>query len=213
MKTILSITLIVLLSAASADSGKAPLNQNQELDRQALTFLQQKENAWGNWNVPTEDGELLHDLIVENGYKNILEIGTSTGKSTIYLALAASKTGGNVTTIEINEDRYQEALENFKKAGVSEYIDARLADAHELVKTIEGPFDFVFCDADKTWYTNYFKAIYPKMSTGGCYTAHNVTMNLTGIDEFMNYLESHPGVETSINNESGSGVSISYKLR
>jgi caffeoyl-CoA O-methyltransferase len=53
--------------------------------------------------------------------------------------------------------RYERALENFRKAGVSRYIDARLADAHEFVKALPGPFDFVFSDADKEWYSQYFR--------------------------------------------------------
>ena len=66
-------------------------------------------------------------------------------------------------------------MANFKKAGLSDYIDARLADAHKLVKKLKGPFDFVFCDADKYWYKNYFIDVFPKLEIGGCYTAHNVS--------------------------------------
>ena len=65
---------------------------------------------------------------------------------------------GKLITIEINEGRHKEALANFKEAGLSEYIDARLADAHELVEKLKGPLDFVFSDADKDWYQNYFIA-------------------------------------------------------
>jgi len=103
-----------------------------------------------------------------------VEIGTSTGHSSIWIAWALSKTGGKLITIEIDERRYREALANFKEAGLSEYIDARLADAHQLVKELPGPFDFVFIDADKDWYTNYAKALIPKLEPGGCLTAHNV---------------------------------------
>ena len=62
-------------------------------------------------------------------------------------------------------------MANFKAAGLSNYIDARLADAHDLVKELQGPFDFIFCDADKEWYKNYFIALYPKLEKGGCYAA------------------------------------------
>ena len=72
-------------------------------------------------------------------------------------------------------ERHKEALQNFKEAGLSEYIDARLADAHELVRQLKGPFDFVFSDADKDWYKNYFIAIDPKLKVGGCYTTHNIS--------------------------------------
>ena len=94
-------------------------------------------------NVPASDGKLLYDLILENNYQQALEIGTSTGHSSIWMAWALSKTGGRLITIELNETRHRKALENFKKAGLEGIIDARLANAHEMVPALEGPFDFV----------------------------------------------------------------------
>ena len=126
-------------------------------------------------NIPTADGKLLYDLIIKGNYKSALEIGTSTGHSGIYIAWALSKTGGKLITVEIDEARHKTALENFKQAGLSEYIDARLADAHTLVKELKGPFDFVFSDADKDWYKNYFIDVDPKLKVGGCFTAHNIS--------------------------------------
>jgi len=58
---------------------------------------------------------------------------------------------------------------------VARFVDARLADAHELVPRLEGPFDFVFIDADKDWYTRYAQAVLPRLVKGGCLTAHNVS--------------------------------------
>ena len=164
-------------------------------------------------NVPMSDGKLLHDIIVKHKYQRALDIGTSTGHSAIWIAWALSKTGGKLITIEIDEKRYNEALKNFDEAGLSKYIDARLADAHELVKTLEGPFDFVFSDADKDWYTNYFKDIAPKLDVGGCFTAHNMSMagRSGGIRVFIDYVLSRQDFQTTINNSSRAGVSISYK--
>lgn len=128
--------------------------------------------------------------------------------------LGAQKTGGKLITIEIDEGRYQKALENFKEAGLSDFIDARLADAHDLVKELEGPSDFVFCDADKGWYKNYFIDLYPKLKVGGCYTAHNVSDRgwgrRGGTGEFYEYLKTLPNMETTVDNR-GAGMSISYK--
>lgn len=163
-------------------------------------------------NVSASDGKILYDLIIKNNYKKALEIGTSTGHSAIWIAWALSKTGGKLITIEINEKRYRQALVNFEQAGLSDYIDARLADAHELVPQLEGSFDFVFCDADKGWYKNYLIAVLPKLEQGGCFTAHNVAGRLQrGIREFLDYLESLPHMETTIDRSSWAGISISYK--
>lgn len=187
------------------------LKKNPELDRQVKEFLESHRSKWRDLNVPASDGQLLHDIIVKQRYTSALEIGTSTGHSAIWIAWALSKTGGKLITIEIDERRYKEALENFERAGVSQYIDARLADAHELVKELQGPFDFVFSDADKDWYTNYFKDVAPKLKVGGCFTAHNMRMRSQGIRDFKEYLERQPNFETTIDMSTGAGISISCK--
>lgn len=187
------------------------INQ-EELDARVQQFLESHRRAWRDANVPVADGQVLYDLVLENGYTKALEIGTSTGHSAIWIAWALSKTGGKLITIEIHEGRYREALENFEEAGLSEFIDARLADAHELVPELEGPFDFVFVDADKNWYANYLRAVLPKLEVGGCFTAHNVSGGrMRGIRGFLEELESTPNLETEIVRASRSGLSVSYK--
>ena len=176
-------------------------------------FLNSSQRSWSDWNVPYEDGKILHDLVLKGGFKNILEIGTSTGHSTVWLAWAASKTGGTVTTIEIDKGRHDIARKNFKKAGVESYIDARLADAHDLVPALKGPFDFVFCDADKDWYLQYFKDVRQKIPLNGCFTAHNVSWsNDPGIKSFLDYVKKDPQFRTRIERGSGEGISISCKV-
>jgi predicted O-methyltransferase YrrM len=160
-------------------------------------------------NVPRRDGQFLHDLIVKKGYTRALEIGTSTGHSSIWIAWALSKTGGRLVTLEIDEGRHREALRNFEEAGLADVIDARLGDAHELVKTLEGPFDFVFSDADKGWYTQYFKDVAPKMVPGGCYVSHNIGMR--GMGRYVEYLESRPDFETTIEQNRTSGVAVTCR--
>jgi predicted O-methyltransferase YrrM len=129
------------------------------------------------------------------------------------MAWALSKTGGRLITLDIDERRHKIALQNFREAGLSEFIDARLGDAHEMVPRLEGPIDFVFSDADKEWYTQYFVALWPKMSAGGCFAAHNVTMNQPGIREFLDHLKSVPDGETTMDNTSSAGISITCKKR
>ena len=188
--------------------------QDTELDKKVRAFLDSNKRQWRDMNVPASDGQLLYDIIIENNYTRGLEIGTSTGHSAIWIAWAMSKTGGKLITIEIDRDRYREALRNFETAGLTDYIDARLADAHSLVKELEGPFDFVFSDADKTWYTNYFKEVDPKLVSGGCYTAHNIKppgrRGMTGTTEFLDYVMSLDNYSTEVNS-SGGGLSISFK--
>lgn len=185
------------------------------LDERVRTFLNSKKHQWRDMNVPASDGRLLYDIILHNGYTQGLEIGTSTGHSAIWMAWAFSKTGGKLTTIEIDKSRYREALANFKEAGLLEYIDARLGDAHKMVKELQGPFDFVFSDADKNWYVQYFKDVSPKLVVGGCFTAHNVRpatqgRRISGTRAYLAYVQGITNYTTTVNN-TGGGLAISYK--
>lgn len=216
MKTKTKFQIFILFSIISLSISNCNFAQNtdtnSQLDQKVNAFLEKSEGSWYDMNVPGIDGKKLYDIIMENGYTRALEIGTSTGRSTIWIAWALSKTGGKVITIDIDEGRHKRALKNFKEAGLGEYIDARLADAHELVPALEGPFDFVFSDADKSWYKNYFLAVDPKLEVDGCYTSHNVSESggWGSNIEYLNFLKSLPNYETTVFDE-GNGLAISYK--
>jgi len=215
--------LLVLTAGLTPSSGHAQDPPTEEkpaqevvkqeaLDAKVQAFLDDDRRRWRDLNVPQADGQRLHDLIVEHGYKQALEIGTSTGHSAIWIAWALSKTGGKLITLEIDESRYNQAKAYFAEAGLSDYIEARLTDAHVAVPQLEGPFDFVFIDADKDWYTQYFRAVLPKVTIGGCITAHNVTGRRTGwVAEFLTALEATPNLETEIVGSRNSGLSVSFK--
>jgi len=188
------------------------------LDMRVRAFLAKMEGRWWDMNVPEADGEALYKVVLENKFTKALEIGTSTGRSGIYIAWALSKTGGKLITIEIDEGRYEEAVANFKEAGLSDYVDARLADAHELAEELPGPFDFVFIDADKEWYTNYAKAVIPKLAPGGCIAAHNVYERGWrrrgyggGTGGYFEYMNSLPDFESSILPQGSRSLAVSYK--
>lgn len=214
MKKAISIyirIIVVIFAVAGCSHDKVYTQDNQpgsEIDKKVRAFLKSKEYGWRDMNVPESDGKLLYDLIIKNNYKNAVEIGTSTGHSAIWIAWALSKTGGKLITIEIDERRYKEALVNFEKAGVAQYIDARLADAHDLVPKLSDPIDFVFSDADKDWYVSYFKSIDPKLIVGGCYTSHNVR-EYDG-RQYYEYVSKLPNYKTTVDNRGG-GLAISYK--
>lgn len=205
------VLLAALPLALSAPSGMAQETAKRALDAQVEAFLEEQQYRWRDLNVSARDGRFLHDLIAERGYTRALEIGTSTGHSGIWIAWALSKTGGRLVTIEIDESRHREALENFEKAGLSRYIDARLGDAHELVKRLDGPFDFVFSDADKDWYKQYFIDVAPKLVPRGCYTTHNVGGRGGGrrgsSGDYVDYLTSRPDFETTFT----SGIAVTCR--
>ena len=207
----LVLMLITTVSAAAVPSGQA----GEALDRKVQAFLDKHAGEWRDMNVPEADGKILYDLVLKNKSTRALEIGTSTGHSGIWIAWALSKTGGKLITVDIDEGRYREALANFREAGLDPFIDARLADAHELVPALPGPFDFVFCDADKDWYKNYFVAVLPKLVVGGCFAAHNVSAQPRGRGwgsaDFVEHVLGLPFMETTFAEGSRSGLSVSYK--
>lgn len=201
MKLFCTLLLIECAMMASAQSS---------LDERVEKFLADHRKEWHDLNVPFVDGKTLFDIIVKNKYTSALEIGTSTGHSTIWLAWAMSKTGGKVITIELNKKRHEQALKNLKEAGLLEFVDARLGNAHELVKAVEGPFDFVFSDADKDWYQQYFLDVIPKLKAGGCFTAHNV-IDGNVPQSYVDFVNARTDFITTIDRQSRAGIMISYK--
>jgi caffeoyl-CoA O-methyltransferase len=201
------VFVLVIMSLVPLVSVGQP---NPALDAKVEAYLAKQKGKWHDLNVPYEDGKVLYDIILSHHYTAALEIGTSTGHSTIWEAWAMSKTGGKIITIEVNESRHRQALKNLEEAGLLPYVDARLGNAHELVKQLPGPFDFVFSDADKGWYQQYFIDIDPKLKSGGCYTTHNVTDGLAS-EEYLNYIKTNPNYTTTINRASPEGVMVSVK--
>lgn len=210
-----------ILFAAGNAWGKSDLSQ-AEFEKRAHKVLNSVDWAAEGGGAPTPDVDLraLYDMILHSRAKRVLEVGTAAGKSAIWMAMAVRQTGGKIITIEINKGRHEKALANFKKAGVSEYIDARLADAHALVKELPGPFDMVFVDADKEWSKNYFEALAPKVVEVGCIITHDTgayflarAPGAAGMTkEFLQYLKTRSDFETvNYDLPGGKGMTVSYK--
>jgi len=213
---LVAIAIVPLLVTTAMPDAQA----DDTLDSRVQAFLDSHTGQWRDMNVPTADGKILHELIVERGFTQAVEIGTSTGHSTLWIAWALAKTGGKLTTIEIDRGRYDEAKQNIAAAGLSEYVEFILGDAHKVVPALEGPFDYVFSDADKDWYINYFDALYPKLTTDACFTAHNVSdpnaqrgerRRRSSTTEYFEHVSKVEDMESYVHPQSRSGVAISCK--
>ena len=167
----------------------------------------------GNMNVPVDDGRLLRILADSIGAKHVVEIGTSNGYSGLWFSLALRKTGGHLTTFDIDEGRFALAKANFEKAGVSSLITQVLGDAHEEVaKLPETPIDLLFIDADKPGYLDYLQKLLPKVRPGGLVLAHN--MNRPSPDPaFVKAITTNPALETLFVNMQNQGMAVSLKKR
>ena len=109
-------------------------------------------------NVSPNEGKLLQLLVEISGARRILEIGTLGGYSAIHFARALPDDGA-LTSLEIDEHHAKVARNNVERASLSDIVEIRVGDAHELLATIaeddEGPFDLIFIDADKESYPEY----------------------------------------------------------
>ena len=128
-------------------------------------------------NVAPNQGKLLHLLAKIHGARNILEIGTLGGYSTIWLARALPA-GGRLVTLEAEPIHADVARKNISRAGLSDVVELRLAPALETLQQLiagkHDPFDFIFIDADKESYPDYFKLALKLSRVGTCIVADNV---------------------------------------
>lgn len=131
------------------------------------------ERSANAWSIPREEARLLHLLLLAQKPKTILEIGTSTGYSTVWFALAARECGGKVFTIEYDPKKVEIARKNFTDAGVAKTITILEGDANKILTKWKKPIDFAFLDGVKAEYLRHFKWIFPHMGSGGIIAADN----------------------------------------
>ncbi|HKD93909.1 MAG TPA: class I SAM-dependent methyltransferase [Gaiellaceae bacterium] len=132
--------------------------------------------------VGNVEGAFLSFLVTMTGAKQIVEVGTFTGWSSIAMAQALPP-DGSIVTCDINEETSAVARRYAEEAGVADRIEYRLGPAVETLATLEGPFDLAFIDADKPGYVDYYEAVLPKMSPRGTIAADNTLFGLDGEGE------------------------------
>jgi predicted O-methyltransferase YrrM len=130
---------------------------------------------------PTQ-GRLLMLLAQSVGARRILEIGTLGGYSTIWLARGLAD-GGRLITLEADPKHAEVARRNIARAGLSDAVEVRLGRAIDTLPGLEGPFDFIFIDADKVNYPEYFSWAVKLSRTGSLIIADNVVRKGAVIDE------------------------------
>ena len=159
-------------------------------------------------NVPAADGRMLRILAESMNAKNVVEIGTSTGLSGLWLSMALDKTGGKLTTFEYDSGRAATARANFKKAGVDRFVTIVEGDAHQTISRLKEPIDLVFIDADKEGYVDYLNKLLPLVRPGGMILAHNTGM----APDYMQAVTTNPNLETVLFSR-GEGLGITLKKR
>ncbi len=178
-------------------------------DRDIVPLLKNFPSVHGDMNIPCRDGRFLHDLVVRNGYKRGLEIGTFTGYSALWLGLAFKRTAGRLVTIEVEAASGEEARGNIRRARLEGVVDSRIADAMAEIPGLSGEFDFVFIDANKPDYAKYFELVRGRVGAGGTIVAHNVTNHADDMGDYLAAIQNDPGLETTFEELSAEGMSVS----
>lgn len=163
--------------------------------------------------VSPADGKMLHDLIVERGYKRALDIGTAEGYSALWFGLAMKRTGGRVITVEIDPETADIARMNIRQAGLEGVIDSRINDAMAEIPALKGDFDFVFMDTGAPLNKKFFDLLQTRISSGGAILAHNADSFKTEQPEFLKAIQSDPSFETKIVPTARGGILVSVRKR
>ena len=162
-------------------------------------------------NITRDTGRLLWIMVQAAGATRILEVGTSNGFSTIWLADAARLTGGRVTTLELNRDKIALARANLAEAGLDQVVEIVEGPAAEGLARLPGPFDLVFLDADRPSYLTYLELVVPKLRPGGLLIADNVTSHAHELQEYLTRVKSHPQLFT-VTVPIGNGEEIALRI-
>jgi predicted O-methyltransferase YrrM len=126
--------------------------------------------------VGRDVGMLLYLLATGGQSRRILELGTSYGYSTVWLAAAARATGGKVTSLELKDFKIEHARQALTRAGLSTRVEFHAGDCLETLQKLPGPFDFVLLDVWKDLYLPCFDLVHPRLAPGGVIIADNMLL-------------------------------------
>lgn len=161
-------------------------------------------------NLEPDTARLVHILARSSRAKRILEIGTSNGYSTIWLASAAAEAGGRVTSVDQSAEKQAMARENLRRAGLLDCVELLRGKAGTIVREIIGPFDFVFFDADRLGAATNLEVLLPKLTPSVLLLADNV---LSHPEEIAGYLAAVKKLQDfeSVVVPVGKGLSVAYR--
>jgi predicted O-methyltransferase YrrM len=162
-------------------------------------------------NITRDTGRLLWIIACATRATRILEVGTSNGFSTIWLADAARATGGRVTTLEVNPDKIALARANLASAGLDGVVEIIEGPAADTLARLPGPFDLVFLDADRPSYPRYLELVVPRLRPGGMLVADNVTSHASELQDYLRRVKSHPQL-FAVTVPIGNGEEVALKL-
>ena len=162
-------------------------------------------------NITPDTGQLLWILARSIDARAVLEVGTSNGYSTIWLADAIADRGGRVTTLERSADKIEMATAQLAEAGLRESVDIVAGNAGDSLRALDGPFDLVFLDADRVSYLDYLPLIVERLRPGGLLVTDNVTSHPDDVVDFLAAIRADDRL-ASVTVPIGKGEEISIRL-
>lgn len=166
------------------------------------------------WNISRITAEFMYNFIVDGNIQSVIEVGTSNGYSGIWLGKALKKTGGKLSTIEFYDKRLDIAKDNFEKCGVSDIITTLKGDAATILEHLPENYkvDFVFVDANKRQYVDFFRLIDPHLIKGGYIACDNIISHSEKVQTFLEAIDNNVNYENVIL-PLPAGLSLGKKLR
>ncbi len=150
-------------------------------------------------NLEPETAQLLSLLVKATAARVVLELGTSNGYSTVWLADAVKATGGRLTTVDIDAERSAQAAANLERAGLLEDVDLRIEDAADtLQQSADGQWDLIFLDAERPAYSNYWPDLRRAIRPGGLLAVDNVLSHAEQVSDFRALVRDAPGVSEGL---------------
>ncbi len=165
------------------------------------------------WNISRQTAEFISMLIKISGAERVLEIGTSNGYSALWIADALKESGvsGRLSTIEFYEKRQSIARENIEKCGLSDHVTFLQGSAREILKELDFVPDFVFIDACKPEYIEYFNMLKDKLPKGSILLADNVTSHAAKVEDFLAAVAADKRFQSQVL-DLPAGLLMAYKL-
>ncbi len=171
----------------------AKLERQDALERERGVTRQERLRQ-----VTPDVGRFLHTLVLAIRPLCIVEVGTSGGYSTVWLATAAKSVSATVITLEIDPVKVQRATSTLREADVDDVVTVVQGDAFDYLRDRREPVDFVFLDAEKEDYLRFLELIVPLLPIGGMVVADNLISHAEELAEFRRRAESDPRLSTIV---------------
>ncbi|GAA4406495.1 O-methyltransferase [Tsukamurella soli] len=150
-------------------------------------------------NLEPDSAALLALLVRACGAQSLLELGTSNGYSTLWLADAARDTGGCLVTVDSDGERSGQARDTLTRVGLAQLVDLRIADAAQvLAESSDGQWDFILLDAERPAYAGYWADLVRALRVGGLLAVDNVLSHAEQVGAFRAVVASDPRVEEAV---------------